>query len=137
VVQAARRVHLTHEPTKVSKSRVPREVALAAVKDDHSKYSRLAVEEEIVITRHGRPAGALFRLCLGRRLVRVSDSEALDFRAASESFAGVRKLTRRDLETLRLVTQHQGRIVNRAEIRSHPELGTGPQDPKRRHVRTR
>jgi ATP-dependent DNA helicase RecG len=36
------------------------------------------------------------------------DSEALDFRAASESFAAVRKLTRRDLETLRLLTRHQG-----------------------------
>jgi predicted HTH transcriptional regulator len=31
------------------------------------------------------------------------DSEALDFRAASESFAPVRKLTRADLETLRLL----------------------------------
>jgi len=39
------------------------------------------------------------------------DSEALDFRAASESFAPVRKLARRDLETLRLVTKHQGRDV--------------------------
>lgn len=39
------------------------------------------------------------------------DSEALDFRAASESFAAVRKLSRRDLETLRLVTDHQGRKV--------------------------
>jgi predicted HTH transcriptional regulator len=39
------------------------------------------------------------------------DSEALDFRAASESFAPVRKLARRDLETLRLVTTHQGRMV--------------------------
>lgn len=39
------------------------------------------------------------------------DSEALDFRAASESFGGLRKLTRRDLETLRLVTGHQGRKV--------------------------
>jgi prevent-host-death family protein len=34
-------------------------VALAAVKDDLSKYLRLAVNEEIVITRHGRPAGVL------------------------------------------------------------------------------
>jgi prevent-host-death family protein len=34
-------------------------VALAAVKDDLSKYLRLAVEEEILITRHGRPAGIL------------------------------------------------------------------------------
>lgn len=39
------------------------------------------------------------------------DSEAIDFRAASESFAAVRKLARRDLETLRLVTDHQGRKV--------------------------
>ena len=39
------------------------------------------------------------------------DSEAIDFRAASESFADVRKLARRDLETLRLVTDHQGRKV--------------------------
>jgi ATP-dependent DNA helicase RecG len=39
------------------------------------------------------------------------DSEALDFRAASESFRDVRKLTRRDLETLRFVTKHQGRVV--------------------------
>jgi predicted HTH transcriptional regulator len=39
------------------------------------------------------------------------DSEALDFRAASESFAPVRKLARGDLETLKLVTTHQGRKV--------------------------
>jgi prevent-host-death family protein len=38
---------------------MPRAVALAAVKDDFSKYLRLAAEEEIVITRHGRPAGVL------------------------------------------------------------------------------
>jgi len=34
-------------------------VALAEVKDDLSKYLRLAADEEIVITRHGRPAGIL------------------------------------------------------------------------------
>lgn len=39
------------------------------------------------------------------------DSEAIDFRAASESFAGVRELTRIDLETLRLITTHQGKRV--------------------------
>jgi len=39
------------------------------------------------------------------------DSEAIDFRAASELFAERRALTRRDLETLRLVTDHQGRKV--------------------------
>ena len=36
-----------------------RKVALAKVKDDLSRYLRLASEEEIVITRHGRPAGVL------------------------------------------------------------------------------
>lgn len=39
------------------------------------------------------------------------DSEAVDFRAASEFFAPVRRLTRRNLETLRLLTRHQGRLV--------------------------
>ena len=29
------------------------------MKDDLSKYLRLAADEEIVITRHGRPAGLL------------------------------------------------------------------------------
>ena len=112
-VEKALEVHLTHEPTRVSKSRIkklrglsqpstayewvtsgssmtfqkrrsrssrssrkprrrrgstskgrqprtkPMSVALAAVKDDLSKYLRLAADEEIVITRHGRPAGIL------------------------------------------------------------------------------
>lgn len=44
---------------KGRQAKQPREVALAEVKDDLSKYLRLAVEEEIVITRHGRPAGVL------------------------------------------------------------------------------
>ncbi len=34
-------------------------VALSAVKDDLSRYLRLAVKEELVITRHGRAAGVL------------------------------------------------------------------------------
>jgi prevent-host-death family protein len=36
-----------------------REVALAEVKDDFSRYLRLAASEEIVITRHGKPAAVL------------------------------------------------------------------------------
>lgn len=32
---------------------------LAEVKDDFSRYLRVAAEEEILITRHGRPAGVL------------------------------------------------------------------------------
>ena len=38
-------------------------------------------------------------------------SEDLDFRAASESFAPFRALRRHDLETLRLVGNHQGKTV--------------------------
>ena len=34
-------------------------VALSEVKDDLSKYLRAAEHEEIVITRHGKPAGIL------------------------------------------------------------------------------
>ncbi|OFW01446.1 MAG: prevent-host-death protein [Acidobacteria bacterium RIFCSPLOWO2_02_FULL_68_18] len=34
-------------------------MALAKVKDDLSKYLRLAATEEIIVTRHGRPAGVL------------------------------------------------------------------------------
>jgi prevent-host-death family protein len=36
-----------------------RQVALAEVKDDLSRFLRLAETEEIVITRHGKPAGVL------------------------------------------------------------------------------
>ena len=34
-------------------------MALAKAKDDLSRYLRLAATEEIVITRHGRPAGII------------------------------------------------------------------------------
>ena len=36
-----------------------RRVALAEVKDDLSRFLRLAKSEEILITRHGKPAGVL------------------------------------------------------------------------------
>jgi prevent-host-death family protein len=36
-----------------------KKVALSEVKDDLSRFLRLAENEEIVITRHGRPAGIL------------------------------------------------------------------------------
>jgi prevent-host-death family protein len=36
-----------------------KQVALSEIKDDLSKYLRLAENEEIVITRHGKPAGLL------------------------------------------------------------------------------
>ena len=36
-----------------------KKVALSAVKDDLSRYLRLAEKEEVIITRHGKPAGIL------------------------------------------------------------------------------
>ena len=36
-----------------------KKVALSAVKDDLSRYLRLAEKEEVIITRHGKPAGVL------------------------------------------------------------------------------
>ncbi len=42
----------------VRKSRV-REVSLSEVKDDLSRFLREAEKQQIVITRHGKPAGVL------------------------------------------------------------------------------
>ncbi len=36
-----------------------KEIPLSEVKDELSKYLRMAEKEEIVITRHGKPAGLL------------------------------------------------------------------------------
>jgi len=36
-----------------------RRVALSRVKDDFSKFLRMAEREEVIITRHGRPAGVM------------------------------------------------------------------------------
>ena len=36
-----------------------KKVALSEVKDDLSKFLRLAEKEEVLITRHGKPAGVL------------------------------------------------------------------------------
>ena len=48
-------------PTSGSRKRVsrPRRVAIAKIKDDFSRYLKLAANQEIVITRHGRAAGVL------------------------------------------------------------------------------
>ena len=42
-----------------STGRLVRQVALAEIKDDLSRFLRLAASEEILITRHGKPAGVL------------------------------------------------------------------------------
>ncbi|MGH7286511.1 MAG: type II toxin-antitoxin system Phd/YefM family antitoxin [Myxococcota bacterium] len=74
-----------------SKAHRTRTVALAKVKDDLSRYLRLASEGEVVITRHGRPAGVL---------IGFEDEEAwIDYRIENhpeflERVAGARKALR-------------------------------------------
>lgn len=46
-------------PGSPSTGRPVRQAALAEVKDDLSRFLRLAESEDIVITRHGKPAGVL------------------------------------------------------------------------------
>jgi prevent-host-death family protein len=46
-------------PGSQRRLRQPRRVALAKVEDDFSRYLKMAADQEIVITRHGRPAGVL------------------------------------------------------------------------------
>lgn len=46
-------------PGSKSTAKLGREVALAEVKDDLSRYLRLAEGRDIIITRHGKPAGVL------------------------------------------------------------------------------
>ena len=59
-LRLSRRPKPSRGSTKKARPRkAARVVALAEVKDDLSKYLRLAVDDEILITRHGRPAGIL------------------------------------------------------------------------------
>ena len=53
-----------------------KKVSLSEVKDDLSRYLRLAEGEEVIITRHGHPAGVL----IGFR----SEDEWFDYRLESD-----------------------------------------------------
>jgi prevent-host-death family protein len=53
-----------------------KKIALTDVKDDLSKYLRLAEKEEIVITRHGKPAGILVGF--------ASEDDWLDYRLEND-----------------------------------------------------
>ena len=60
----------------VRKSRV-KEVPLAELKDDLSRFLREAETDEIVITRHGKPAGVLIGF--------ASDDDWFDYRLENDS----------------------------------------------------
>lgn len=51
-----------------------RQVALAEVKDDLSRFLRLAESEEIVITRHGKPAGVEHHPTFLRKVAEARDA---------------------------------------------------------------
>ncbi len=53
-----------------------KKVSLSEVKDDFSRYLRVAEGEEVVITRHGRPAGVLIGF--------HSEDEWFDYRLESD-----------------------------------------------------
>jgi len=61
--------------SEVRKSRV-KEVPLSEVKDDLSRYLREAESREILITRHGRPAGVLIGF--------ASEDDWLDYRLEND-----------------------------------------------------
>ena len=52
-----------------------RSVALSEVKDDLSRYLRIAAEEEVIITRHGKAAGILIGF--------ASEDDWFDYRLAN------------------------------------------------------
>ena len=64
---------MTARPKRSSRVK---EVPLAEVKDDLSRYLREAAKGEIVITRHGKPAGVL----IGFR----SDDDWFDYRLEND-----------------------------------------------------
>ena len=53
-----------------------KKVALSNVKDDLSRFLRMAEKEEIVITRHGKPAGVLIGF--------ESDDDWFDYRLEND-----------------------------------------------------
>ena len=59
----------------IRKSRV-RQVALSEIKDDFSRFLREAGKHEIVITRHGKPAGVLIGF--------ESDDDWFDYRLEND-----------------------------------------------------
>ena len=94
-------------------------VALSEVKDDLSKFLRVAEKEEVVITRHGKPAGILIGF--------ESDDDWFDYRLENDP----RFLQR--IESARM-SLRSGRGVLLEEIDQTPNrsLRRMPQKARRR-----
>jgi prevent-host-death family protein len=65
-----------------------KKVALSEVKDDLSRYLHVAEKEEVVITRHGKPAGVLIGF--------QSEDDWLDYRIENDPRFLVRVQQARD-----------------------------------------
>jgi prevent-host-death family protein len=67
-----------------------KKAALSDVKDDLSRFLRLAEKEEVIITRHGKPAGVLIGF--------ASEDDWFDFRLENDPrFLGRVEAARRSL----------------------------------------
>lgn len=53
-----------------------KQIALSEVKDDLSRFLRLAADEDIIITRHGKPAGVLIGF--------ASEDDWIDYRLEND-----------------------------------------------------
>ncbi|MCK7529427.1 MAG: hypothetical protein MZV64_73695 [Ignavibacteriales bacterium] len=82
------------------------------MKDDLSRYLHVAEREDVVITRHGKPAGVLDRLPVGRRLAGLQDRERPSIPCSRP--AGPRKHQERDtgLELRNSANQAMQRPLN-------------------------
>lgn len=93
--------------------------ALSRVKDDFSKYLRAAEKEEVVITRHGRPAGVLIGF--------ESEDDWFDYRLENDP----RFLLR--IETARQSLRAGGGIT----LEAMRLAGLGGTEPRLRPIRRR
>jgi len=92
-----------------------RQVALAEVKDDLSRFLRLAESEEIVITRHGKLAGVLIGF--------ASEEDWFDYRLEHHPEFLQRVAQARDaLRAGRGVRRRDGQLKHRLSNRNHSDL---------------
>jgi len=84
-----------------------KKVALAKIKDDLSAYLRRAEREEIVITRHGRPAGVLIGF--------ESEDDWFEYRLENST-----EFLRRVTEARRALERGEGVRLEDADKRARP-----------------
>ena len=95
-------------------------VPLSEVKDDLSHYVQLAAREEIVVTRHGRPAAVLIGF--------EDDDDWFDYQLEHDPrFVARMDAARRSLD--------EGRGIRIEDVRAR--LGLAAEEPRRRTARKR